>query len=302
MSTNEVSRPADSGQSAVAPEQSLSSDIFDTMIQAYKEKQYPITDATTGGASTKEILDSKQVPDENIKEFLAANAKGGEHCDLIARVNAADATLANNPLIHQQIAKLELQSMQLRKQSWQQEDNLRDTARNTFSKTDWRKLSELGPNPLEDGFGKKIPFDFNKEQRAWLKENHPDVYKLVEKHDRTSLERTNTNASLHELGETRDAPINARIKFARYQHANGMGDAAIETLTEAINTRPSIVTRQHKGDEFRSLAIQTGAAFNPAFRNAVEHSGGDIMDFVHRPAPEKHLIPKQIDFNPQKLK
>jgi hypothetical protein len=313
MSINEVSKTPESGPVA-APEKVLSNDIFDEMIKSFKEKQ----GSTTDQASTTTTTDkTAEAVGESAKEVdlggeiskTKISFAGGEHCRLLAAVDTADQNLADNPLIHKHINKLEMQAKQLDKNAWEQEQNMRDTAQNTFSKTDMRKLSELGPNPLGDPWAKKaVPFEFNNAQRAWLKENHPDVYKQLEKHDRTSLERSNVSETLRQLGETRDGPVNARVDLARFQHRSGMNADAVSTLTEAINRNPSIVTRPStKGDPFRAVAVETGAAWDPAFRNAVEHSGGNILDFVSRPMAEFHkdikIVPKpQVNFNPEKLK
>lgn len=302
MSINEVSKNVESGQSA-APGQSLSTDIFDAMVKSYKNgKTTPDTPSDAPAAT------SKPEPVDNTEELakagkLAVEKKGGEHCRLLAAVDFADNNLADNPLIHKQIAKLDLQAMQLQKQSWAQETNIRDTVKDTFTKTDMRELSALGPNPFDQWNKKLVPFEFNNAQRAWLKENHPDVYKMLEKHDRTSLEMSRVDESTRQLIETRDAPINARVDLARYLHQNGMDADAINTLTEAVRKNPSVATRQNKGDEFRSIAIETGAAFDPAFRKAIEANGGNILDFVQRPMQNfgiKEIHRKvPMDFNPE---
>ncbi len=305
MSINEVSKTAESGLSA-NPEKSLSNDIFDVMVQSYKEKQITpdAPDAAVNATVKPETVEGEKC---DVVDFGDLGSKKiDEHTRLSWAVDAADKALSDNPLINRHIAKLEVQATQLLKQSWQQEDNIRETARNTFSKADMRELSSLGPNPL-DQWGKKVPFEFNSAQRAWIKEHHPDVYKLLEKHDRTSLESSRVNENIRKLNEIKEGPVNARIDLARHQNQIGLNNEAISTLTEAINRNPSLATRQYKADDFRAAAIEIGAAFDPTFRNAVEHSGGDILDFVQRPMPPKPLgwkvNPKaELDFNPDIIK
>jgi hypothetical protein len=306
MSINEVSKTAESGLSAT-PEKLLSNDIFDVMVQSYKKEKQNTPDATPNAVDSTVTPETVEGVKADVVDFGDPGSKKiDEHTRLSWAVDAADTALRDNPLINKHVAKLEMQATQLLKQSWQQEDHIRDTVRNTFSKADMYDLSSLGPNPL-DQRGKKVPFEFNNAQRAWIKEHHPDVDKLLEKHARTSLESSRVNENIRKLNEIKEGPVNARIDLARHQNRLGLNNEAISTLTEAINRNSSLATRQYKADDFRAAAIEIGAAFNPTFRNTVEHSGGNILDFVQRPMPPKpqgwKVIPKaELDFNPDIIK
>jgi hypothetical protein len=301
MSSNELIKAPESGTSAANPDQTLVFESLDTMIQAFKDKadkkaESPsFTDSTTpatadGAKFVDGVLDAgaKEVAKaEKIKpEFF----KKDEGAQLRAAVSDADDTVAGMPLLDKQIAKIENRVQQLGETSQAIQQNISDTVMRTFSKTDYREFGALGPNQLTNP-NPKLGFEVNPQQRAWLKENHPDIYKMLEKHDRNSLESSNTQANLNELVETRDRPIQARLDLAHYEQRIGMGDSAIKTLTELANKKPSVIEGNH---EFRQMAIDTGAAWNPAFRKAIERNGGNILDFVHRPKMDFKVPPKPV--------
>ncbi len=263
---------------------SLSNQSFDTMLQSFSPNPTP-SEQLGDYISLNSIfppegakpLEKEQYASEKIKFELTS--KGGEHCRLLSEVNAADQALANQPKLELRIANADEALGRANDVLRITGDKLRNSAAENFTKQDWQQLEALGPNPFGDPKGKQGPIQFNPAQRAWLRENHPAMYKQLENNDASSLAQQRAASHSDALHAIKDGPVNARLDLVNYLNKIGDDKAAVATLTEIAKSPRT----KEQEQAFRAAAQRTDAAWDPAFRKAIERSGGNILDYVSRP-------------------
>ncbi len=221
------------------------------------------------------------------EEAVFAGAKGGRNCELIQNIINADRAAQDHPLIKKEIAKQEAVLTQAQKSLKEVTHKLKDDVYGSFSKGDWAALLKLGPNPFHVDKFKENSVNFNHEQRAWLKENHLELYKKLLTHDIFRANEQQAREQRNELQSIQDRPITARVELAQFHRIAGNEDAAITTLTEiaAMQRSPNAEGR------FRQEARLTNAAWDPVFRKIIEADGGNILDYI-----QKWLSKEKVQF------
>ncbi|HNB24010.1 MAG TPA: hypothetical protein PKZ32_16450 [Candidatus Melainabacteria bacterium] len=278
---------------------SLSNLSFDTMLQSFSPK--PTTTEQPGDCiSFNSIFPEKGLTPEiqkytSEKIAFSLASKGGEYCRLQSEVEAADQALANQPKLEIRISIADEALARANDVLRITGDKLRSSAAEKFTKQDWEQLKALGPNPFDDLKFKKGPIEFNPAQRAWLRENHPALYRQLENNDASRLARQRAAHDSDALHAIKDGPVNARLELVNYLNKIGDDEAAIANLTEIARS-----TRTKEQEQaFRAAAQRTDAAWDPAFRKAIEARGGNILDYVSRPPRSikkdlLNLIPKPV--------
>lgn len=249
-------------------------------FSASKQKSEP----TDGFISLNSIFEKETIPEgaKVVEEMSLVTAKGGRNCELIQNVLDADRAVENAPLLDKQIAKQEMTLAVARKELAEVTNKLKDDMYNSLGKGDWAALEKLGPNPITFDKLNRPTIDFNNAQRAWLKQNQPELYKKLETHDASTLNERRAAAGRDALQAIKDKPISARLDLANFYRNNGQNDAAISTLTEVAGMQRSKEQEMH----FRKEARESGAAWDKGFRKAIESAGGNILDYVNRPVTE----------------
>lgn len=243
-----------------------------------------ISEPTDGFISLNSIFEKETVPEgaKVVDEMSLVSAKGGRNCELIQNVLDADRAVENAPLLDKQIAKQENALAGARKDLAEVTNKLKDDIYGSLGKGDWAALEKLGPSPITFDKLNRPTIDFNNAQRAWLKQNQPELYKKLEIHDSSTLNERRAANGLDALQAIKDKPISARLDLANFYRNNGQNDAAISTLTEVARMQRS----KEQEMSFRKEARESGAAWDRGFRKAIESAGGNILDYVHRPATE----------------
>ncbi len=217
-------------------------------------------------------------------ESLVSLEKGGRQCELLQQIAAADKLVSGDPMLDRKIDKQAIALDQAQKVTAALTAKIRDTAAETLSKHEWAELSGLGKLPFGQAANGKfgeIPINLNNAQRAWLKENHPQLYTMVENFDQASLSESRASQGLRSLEQIRDQPVAARMDLVNFHRKIGDNQGAIDTLTEIAGMPRSSSMEKI----FRAAAINTEAAWDKPFRRAIENSGGNILDYVERPRP-----------------
>ncbi len=223
------------------------------------------------------------------EEAVFAGAKGGRNCELIQNIMNADRAVQDHPLIKKEIAKQEAVLTQAQKSLKEVTQKLKDDVYNSLGKGDWAALLKRGPDPFTFDKLTGSSINFNQEQRAWLKENHLDLYKKLLTHDSFARNEQQARVGRDELQAIQDRPITARLELVQFHRKTGNEAEAITTLTEiaAMQRSPNAEA------SFRQEARLTNAAWDPVFRKIIEADGGDILDYIQRwPSKEKDLFRK----------